>query len=97
MPHHNHEYIGETVRIRPDEQLALVLLNGRRIVCIEADDEEGWVDVVDTSNIPSLEESTKENKAGGVTDHEDMETVVLGTKRLTGKVQIFLPKKKNEE
>ena len=63
----------------------VVLLNGRPIQAVEADDEEGWVDIIDISALaPLLNDSSD-------VDPEELEptpAAEIPLKRLMGQVEI---------
>ena len=73
-----------------ENELPLILLDGKPLRgYVDADTEEGWVLVPDLSNAV----------VAGLVDNPDPQapkTVQLGTKKLTGKVEFWIARKKVE-
>ena len=69
----------------PRAPFALIKLNNRRINCIAADDEEGWVEIVDISAMAPLDLSSDLSASN---DDKNLLATKPKIKRLEGSVTI---------
>ncbi len=84
-----------TVQLANENIEILVLLEGKRVVAEEADNEEGWVDILDLSNLPKVKLPTSPDEViEAPADLSYPSPVELPLKRLFGKVDFATAKVK---
>tara|TARA_Y100000310_G_scaffold342463_1_gene445859 strand:+ start:11319 stop:11600 length:282 start_codon:yes stop_codon:yes gene_type:complete len=86
----------------PDAHKAVIKLNGRPVECVAADDDEGWVDVIDLAAMVDMDLDNETEIDLDVDDlgaydddgapvFEEGEGMEVATKRRYGKVEITFP------